>query len=467
MVSKWHFRVRREATLLPAWGVTESLMHTDKALNFPFHYDNARYINYEWLMAMEEENKLQELLKEKLKENPDYFHDYIKRQKAYGENLKRYINEIVSKKHSEKELKVEIKTYLDKMLGFYDFWWLAVPSGRFLEEEIKKILAKYGKENYFGELIRSSEMLELSKDQIELLNIGKEINGKKIGELSNVQKKKLEEHVSKFGWLSTSYHIGDPQTLESLYEKIQKSNPAKEIKELEEKENRYKIIFKELSKLLSPKEMEMIQIMQEVIFSRNYEKESVNECQHRSEPFLKRCSEYAGIPFEDFLYLTPKEVIEAVNNRKHPDKKELSERKKSYMIIVEDGKCFLSQDKKYLINPEERDDYQGSSQVIKGQPACKGKVVGKVRVIMSKEELNKFEEREILVTSMTTIDYVPMMKKAAGIITNEGGITCHAAIVSRELNVPCIIGTKNATKILKNGDIVEVDADKGIVRIIK
>lgn len=58
------------------------------------------------------------------------------------------------------------------------------------------------------------------------------------------------------------------------------------------------------------------------------------------------------------------------------------------------------------------------------------------------------------------------MKKAAAIITDEGGITCHAAIVSRELNIPCIIGTKVATKILKDGDLVEVNAEKGVVKII-
>jgi pyruvate,water dikinase len=68
---------------------------------------------------------------------------------------------------------------------------------------------------------------------------------------------------------------------------------------------------------------------------------------------------------------------------------------------------------------------------------------------------------------MTRPEYVPLMKKAAGIITDEGGITCHAAIVSRELKIPCVIGTKIATKVLKDGDMVEVDADKGIVKILK
>ena len=74
---------------------------------------------------------------------------------------------------------------------------------------------------------------------------------------------------------------------------------------------------------------------------------------------------------------------------------------------------------------------------------------------------------EILVSPMTTPDFIPAMRKAGAIITDEGGITCHAAIVSRELKKPCIIGTRIATKILKNGDYVKVNATNGIIRIIK
>lgn len=68
---------------------------------------------------------------------------------------------------------------------------------------------------------------------------------------------------------------------------------------------------------------------------------------------------------------------------------------------------------------------------------------------------------------MTNPDYVPAMRKASAFITDEGGILCHAAIVSREMKKPCIVGTKFATQILKDGDLVEVDADIGTVKILK
>jgi pyruvate,water dikinase len=103
---------------------------------------------------------------------------------------------------------------------------------------------------------------------------------------------------------------------------------------------------------------------------------------------------------------------------------------------------------------------------LKGQVAYKGKVSGKVRIVLTWDEAENFQDNEILVTSMTTPDFLPIMKKAAAFVTDEGGITCHAAIVARETKKPCIIGTKVATQVLADGDEVEVDADNGVVKII-
>ncbi len=99
-----------------------------------------------------------------------------------------------------------------------------------------------------------------------------------------------------------------------------------------------------------------------------------------------------------------------------------------------------------------------------GKPACKGIVTGTVKVINKVEEFPLFNKGDILVSAMTRPEFLPLMEKAAAIVTDEGGITCHAAIVSRELGVPCIVGTEVATKVLKSGDRVEVDAERGIVK---
>lgn len=103
----------------------------------------------------------------------------------------------------------------------------------------------------------------------------------------------------------------------------------------------------------------------------------------------------------------------------------------------------------------------------KGMSAFKGKVKGRVRVILGKgDEIGGVRTGEILVTKMTSVKAASIIPKIAAIITDDGGRLCHAAILSREFKIPCIVGTKIATKALKTGDLVEVDAEKGIVRIL-
>ena len=101
--------------------------------------------------------------------------------------------------------------------------------------------------------------------------------------------------------------------------------------------------------------------------------------------------------------------------------------------------------------------------LVKGLPASPGIGRGKVKLIKDISEINLVEEGDVLVTAMTNPDMVPAMRKCAGVVTDEGGRTCHAAIVSRELQIPCIVGAKTATKTLKTGDSVTVDAVRGIV----
>lgn len=101
-----------------------------------------------------------------------------------------------------------------------------------------------------------------------------------------------------------------------------------------------------------------------------------------------------------------------------------------------------------------------------GQCGCVGKAIGQVKLIFRPRDMIKMKQGDILVSIATDPDIVPAMQKAGAIVTEQGGVTSHAAIVSRELGIPCLIGTKIATKVFKDGDMVEVDAAKGIVRKI-
>lgn len=101
--------------------------------------------------------------------------------------------------------------------------------------------------------------------------------------------------------------------------------------------------------------------------------------------------------------------------------------------------------------------------LLTGDPASPGIGVGKVQIIKSAKEIDKVEKGEILVTGMTSPDYVPAMKRSSAIVTNLGGRTCHAAIVSRELGIPCVVGTQKATRVLKTGSVITVNGTDGVI----
>lgn len=104
---------------------------------------------------------------------------------------------------------------------------------------------------------------------------------------------------------------------------------------------------------------------------------------------------------------------------------------------------------------------ENTQAILKGIPASPGVGTGKVVILKSPKEIEKISKGDILVAPMTSPDYVPAMKKASAIVTNEGGMTSHAAIVSREMGTPCVVGTSQATKVLKEGDVVTVNGKTG------
>jgi phosphohistidine swiveling domain-containing protein len=104
---------------------------------------------------------------------------------------------------------------------------------------------------------------------------------------------------------------------------------------------------------------------------------------------------------------------------------------------------------------------------LRGTPASPGLYRGLVRRVLLKADFKKFKPGEVLVADMTRPEFLPVLKQAGAIITDEGGLTCHAAIVARELGTPCIVGTKHATRLLRDGDLVEVDAARGVINILK
>lgn len=137
---------------------------------------------------------------------------------------------------------------------------------------------------------------------------------------------------------------------------------------------------------------------------------------------------------------------------------------KGRFYIVQTRPVTTLENQKLKIKDQNGKWKMGSGKLIlKGIPASPGISTGRVVKVKSPKELDKVKEGDILVTRMTSPDFVPVMRRAVGIVTDEGGQTSHAAIVSRELGIPCVVGTKNATSFLTEGLVVTVDGARGVV----
>ncbi|MDO8556950.1 MAG: PEP/pyruvate-binding domain-containing protein [Candidatus Jorgensenbacteria bacterium] len=178
---------------------------------------------------------------------------------------------------------------------------------------------------------------------------------------------------------------------------------------------------------------------------------------------LKNC--FPNVQESLLKFLLPEEIFG--NNK--IDIKKLRQRKKGYIYF--ENQIFVgSSIKNFLRRKNIRFDDERiilNNKELKGQIGFPGIVSGRVKVCIAVKQISKVRNGNILVASMTTPDFIPAMQRASAFVTDEGGITSHAAIVARELKKPCIIGTKIATQVLKDGDMVEVDADKGIVKLLK
>jgi len=153
---------------------------------------------------------------------------------------------------------------------------------------------------------------------------------------------------------------------------------------------------------------------------------------------------------------------------KLPSKSELERRVTGYFYTAD--KLFTGLSKQEIeskFNIKFEDKTRDFSGELKGSSVYPGIAKGRVRKVLDRNQLRYFKEGEILVSPTTLPYFISAMKKASAIISDEGGVICHAAIVARELKKPCVIGVKIATDVLNNGDLVEVDANKGIVKIIK
>ncbi len=366
-------------------------------------------------------------------------------------------------------------TFMNQMLALYPklmesnvFYWSFGSVG--LEAEIEKGLKKYNKDEIaeiFATMSIPSEISYSRKLENEFELLVKLARNRGLNSAS--VKKKIKDFSKKYFWFPYEYvgpKIWDEKSiklrikdnLEHLHKEVDEIDVGREQKQCIKKFN------------LSNKIVGLFKILQLLAIIQDDRKEINSKvCYYFNGVVVKELAKKLGIPWSKALYLD-QELLRLNKKDKKLFLKRIDIRTDFFVAEYLNGKSCIYEGetgKKYLESLGIKLEIKNkNNDLIKGQIANKGIVRGRVRVLKT-SQVSDFKNGEIIVTGMTTPDFTPLIKKAAAIITDEGGITCHAAIVSRELNKPCITGTKIATQVLRDGDLVEVDANMGIIKIIK
>ena len=330
-----------------------------------------------------------------------------------------------------------------------------------LENDILSDLGNYNvknKERVFRIISYSEKPSGIFQEKLDLIKLASRI----------IDNKRIKKHIDKYSWINLTLLLGNLYTEKEALRKIKRLKQNKKIKNFNDAAKENKKAFNQIKKQYELKAdlLKKIKILRDAVWFRTARLDWLNQSCALARPLLTEVAKRIDLSYQELIYCFPEEIFKALNKQK-VNKKEIQKRIKKYALYSLDGRhtnliigSSVEQLRKLLSQTIKK---QGK---IKGMIAYPGLLKGRVKILKDRSEFYKIKKGDILVTKLTTPDFVPVMEKSAAIITDLGGITSHAAIVSRELNIPCIIGTKIATKVLKDGDLVEVDANKGIVKIL-
>jgi phosphohistidine swiveling domain-containing protein len=289
-------------------------------------------------------------------------------------------------------------------------------------------------------------------------------------------RKRLIAHAKKYFYNQVNYFYGESLNeldyIKEIKDLFKEGVDAR--KKIVEEKNKYILNNRKRQEIIKKYKIngevaKLIEISLQVLHWQDYRKKNILSGVYFMNLILKEIGKRFEIPLEMLKRYAPPEI--AMKNLNQFNRAEAKERIKQFVVYMrrEKNDILISF---YL--GKNCDNFMGAYRQkfvekndVHGTCAAPGKMLGMVKVCKTKEDLARFKKGEVLVAAMTRPEYVPAMRKAAAIVTNEGGLTCHAAIVARELGIPCVIGTKIATEVLKNGDLVEVNANHGTVRKVK
>jgi phosphohistidine swiveling domain-containing protein len=307
------------------------------------------------------------------------------------------------------------------------------------------------------------------REEDAIYTVVKNIKTKHLSFEDGAVKTDLEKLAKNFGWFHMEY-AGEPHTVEHYKEIIRKRLdqplPAESLSEAKEEVIQ---IQKDFLKKYPNREFEgLTYAMQEFAFILDDSKAATVENHFLMYPLLREIAERIGVPIKDLYFLVGPEIHEALKTSQ-ANSNLITERKKLRAIFFHDGIIEVFEGKKAKETAETyiETEEAGVADQVKGIVAFPGFYKGKVSLILKASEYEKFKDGDVLVTRDGSAEFTYFLQHAGAIVADQGGIISHAAIVARESKVPAVLSTKIGTKIFKDGDIVEVDAKKGIVRLIE
>lgn len=385
----------------------------------------------------------------------------------------------------------ELRDIFNKFFSIYQKFWVVglLPElsnwggEQMLRRELSRKIKNEKEFSFVLERLSAPEDYSFyQEEELDLLKLKKfENDAQKLDKM-------LKEHQQKFFWLLNSYHHSQILSVEHFKKELNALSAKEASDKLRKIESLKKNILLEKKKLfakyrLSEDVEKIAHRLAFCIWWQDNRKKRIFIANHFIDELLEQISEIYYIPFDELHYYMFEDILELLNHNKQVNDAEIKKRKDYYMRnYYNEGntnKFFSGKEAETIIKPfvevkvdKNIKEFKGITVSIgkhkgdvKGED--KGAVKGIVKIVKSGKEISKVNKGDVLVAPMTAPDYVVGMRKAIAIITDEGGMTCHAAIVSRELGIPCIVGAKIATKVLKDGDVVEVDGEKGVVRKIR
>lgn len=358
----------------------------------------------------------------------------------------------------------------------------ALGSDEIIQTEINNLLDQRkiikGRGNIFSILTAPTKQSFINEAEIALLKIAAKARVFKNRESAFKDlkiKKMLRQHTNQYFWTKNNYNDNYALNSGHFIEEIKTilASPIDISQEIKRIKNTPTLSQEGKKKLLARLKpgvylKNLLEISEDFTFWQDERKKRTFLFTHYASLLFEEIGRRRGYSLAEMKYLTRAEVVQLLQGRKFSHL-ELAKRSR-YLIVYEKGNQYeiLSGNKalsvaNYIFKNR---SYSGICD-FRGLTASIGKVRGYARIVTSVKDIDKVKTGDILVAVMTRPDYIMGIKKAAAIVTDEGGITCHAAIISRELGIPCIIGTKIGTKVLKDGYLIEVNANHGLVRLIK